>query len=286
MRKAIMTLVVVLAATAQSVFGQTVRISVGQAPFTSQLIERLSEAYAKDNPGFHVELVKDGDSDGTVAIGSEADAATVGRALILPFANSNSPLLKEKKVQRGVNGKIARQIFVSRDYLETLDAEDDGEKALPGTVYALTGSKATVTRLFAKSLNVEPSAINGKKILGREESGVSAVRAHDDAVSFNVANLLYNLGNRQQLGGLTVLAVDLDGNGRVSDEEREAVGSIDRLIDFVGNAPKSAVPVGYVSIESQNKQVEQFVGWIVSDGQRYLKEMGYLPTQSWLTAQK
>lgn len=166
MRKAIMTLVVVLAATAQNVFGQTVRISVGQAPFTSQLIERLSEAYAKDNPGFHVELVREGDSDGAVAIASEADAATVGRALILPFANSNSPLLKEKKVQRGVNGKLARQIFVSRDYLETLDAEDDGEKTLPGTVYALTGSKATVTRLFAKSLNVEPSAINGKKILG------------------------------------------------------------------------------------------------------------------------
>lgn len=281
-----MLLAALVAVGIEGLSAQSVRINIGGAAYTRPLLERLAAEYAKTAPGFKVELVKDGDADGTLEIDSVAGAGTVGRAVVLPFANSKSPLLSDKAVRRGLTGKLARRLFVAQDYLEALDAQDEGERPLPGTVYALTGSKASTTRLFARSLGARPSDLTGKKVLGREENVVSAVRAHDDAVSFNVANLLYSLADRRQAEGLTVLPVDLDGNGRISDEERAAVADLDSLIGFLSHRQGDALPVGNINIESANADVLRFVNWAASDGQQYLMQQGYLPTSAWLTAQK
>lgn len=281
-----MLLAALLAVGIQGVTAQSVKLNIGGAAYTRPLLERLAAEYAKTVPGFKVELVKDGGADGTVVVDGTAGAGTVGRTVVLPFANSKNPLLSDKNVRRGLTGKLARRLFVAQDYLEALDAQDEGERQLPGTVYTLTGSKASTTRLFARSLGAQPSDLTGKKVLGREENVVSAVRAHDDAVSFNVASLLYSLADRHQAEGLTVLPVDLDGNGRVSDDERAAVADLDSLISFLSRKQGDALPVGNINVESTDADVLRFVNWAASAGQQYLRQQGYLPTTAWLTAQK
>ena len=157
---------------------------------------------------------------------------------------------------------------------------------MPGTVYSLTGSHAITTTLVARDLSITPNRVKGKKILGSEENLISAVRSHQDAIAFNVASLAYDSNTYQPVEGLTVLATDLDGNGRISDEERSVISSLDKLTDYLDKLPHTGLPIGNISIKTDNQELRRFVDWASTEGQGYLSPYGFLKANKALTAQK
>lgn len=120
------------------------------------MIEKLVSEYQKIEPGFNAQFV-DGSkaSDATVSISDQSggNAYTVARFFLLPIANAEAQILRDKKVQKGMNQKLAHEIFVERSIDEQLD--NPAKKSLPSTVYALSGKYSASTALLAKSLNVE-----------------------------------------------------------------------------------------------------------------------------------
>lgn len=255
---------------------QTLTISVQDAQFTKPVIERLVKEYSKVAPGFEAVVITKGDADARVTLSAESHVESVGRFVVLPVANSGSELLHNKKVQRGLTDKVQRQVYVERDVMEALDDEESGQKPLPGTVYCLCGQKAVSTQVLANQLQVAPARLRGKKVLGREENLLAAVKSNADAVSYNVATLLYDRESRRPVSGLTVLAVDLDGNGRVSDEERSALVTLDALTAYLQSHPDNAVPTGQVNISVATDGLRSFVAWAKSEGQRLLADYGML----------
>lgn len=264
---------------------QQLRVNVSGAPFTRALIEKLAVEYKKTEPGVDIAVVSEKNADGQVKV-SDNDFQAIGRFVVLPIANSQNNILNIKKVQRGLNGRLERQLFVERDYLETLDAQEEGEKALPATVYSLTGSRALTTNLFAKRLNVSPSQIKGKKIVGREENVITAVKLHNDAVGVSVPSLIYNVSDGTVVNGISVLNVDLDGNGRFSDAERDALQNLGSLTDYLDRQPAETLPTGSIAIESSDSRLQKFADWARTEGQAFLHGQGYLKTTAALTAQR
>ncbi|MBR1506328.1 MAG: hypothetical protein IJ614_09495 [Prevotella sp.] len=284
-----LTIMSVMCAMQMSAQSHTLTISVQEARFTGPALRQLVKEYNKVNPDFRAEVVLgNGDADATVALSAQpADySVAVGRFVVLPVANAQSELLHHKKVQRGLTGKLRRQLYVERDVVEALEAQENGEKPLPGTVYTLCGSRAVTAQVLANSLQVPLSRFRGKKVLGREEQLLQTVQSHSDAVSYNVATLVYDTQSRRPVDGLAVLPTDLDGNGRVSDEERQAITTLDALTDFLERQPKTTVPTGTVTIETANADVRHFVNWLQTDGQHLLGAYGLLPVADALTAQK
>lgn len=266
---------------------QTLQINVNDAQFTRQMMERLVIEYNKVNPDFSATIVKTREeADASVSLSAQDDVNSIGRFAILPIANSENELLHNKKVAKGLTGKLKQQIFVERDLLEELDAEEDGEKQLPGTVYSLTGGHSVTTTLVARDLSITPNRVKGKKILGSEENLISAVKSHQDAIAFNVASLAYDSKTQLPVEGLTVLATDLDGNGRISDEERQAISSLDKLTSYLSSLPHTGVPTGSINIRTSNPELRQFAEWASTEGQDYLSEYGFLKAEHALTAQK
>ena len=266
---------------------QNLQINVSDAQFTRQMIERLIKEYNKVNPEFTATVVDTREkADASVGLSGQDDVNSIGRFAILPIANSENELLHNKKVVKGLSNKLKHQIFVERDLLEELDAEEEGEKQLPGTVYSLTGSHAITTTLVARDLSITPNRVKGKKILGSEENLISAVRSHQDAIAFNVASLAYDSNTYQPVEGLTVLATDLDGNGRISDEERSVISSLDKLTDYLDKLPHTGLPIGNISIKTDNQELRRFVDWASTEGQGYLSPYGFLKANKALTAQK
>lgn len=267
---------------------QTVKISVNDAQFTRPMMERLISEYNKVNPDFKAVIDDAGEQvDAEVSLSAQYGGTnSVGRFIILPIANSQNQILNNKKVTKGLNDKLKQQIFVERDVLEELEAEEDGEKKLPGTVYSLTGGRAVTTQIVARDLNITPNRVKGKKILGREENLISVVQSHPDAISFNVASLIYDGLTHKPLNGLTVLPVDLDGNGKISDEERTALGTLDDLTAYLTKVPHTSLPSGSINITTDNLAVKQFVNWTITQGQDYLAQYGFLKAENRLTAQK
>ena len=266
---------------------QNLQINVSDAQFTRQMMERLIKEYNKVNPEFTATVVDTREkADASVSLSGQDDVNSIGRFAILPIANSENELLRNKKVVKGLSNKLKHQIFVERDLLEELDAEEEGEKQLPGTVYSLTGSHAITTTLVARDLSITPNRVKGKKILGSEENLISAVRSHQDAIAFNVASLAYDSNTYQPVEGLTVLATDLDGNGRISDEERSVISSLDKLTDYLDKLPHTGLPIGNISIKTDNQELRRFVDWAATEGQGYLSPYGFLKANKALTAQK
>lgn len=266
---------------------QNLQINVSDAQFTRQMMERLIKEYNKVNPEFTATVVNTREKvDASVSLSGQDDVNSIGRFAILPIANSENELLNNKKVVKGLSNKLKHQIFVERDLLEELDAEEEGEKQLPGTVYSLTGSHAITTTLVARDLSITPNRVKGKKILGSEENLISAVRSHQDAIAFNVASLAYDSNTHQPVEGLTVLATDLDGNGRISDEERSVISSLDKLTDYLDKLPHTGLPIGNISIKTDNQELRRFVDWASTEGQGYLSPYGFLKANKALTAQK
>lgn len=266
---------------------QNLQINVSDAQFTRQMMERLIKEYNKVNPEFIATVVDTREKvDASVSLSGQDDVNSIGRFAILPIANSENELLRNKKVVKGLSNKLKHQIFVERDLLEELDAEEEGEKQLPGTVYSLTGSHAITTTLVARDLSITPNRVKGKKILGSEENLISAVRSHQDAIAFNVASLAYDSNTYQPVEGLTVLATDLDGNGRISDEERSVISSLDKLTDYLDKLPHTGLPIGNISIKTDNQELRRFVDWASTEGQGYLSPYGFLKANKALTAQK
>lgn len=259
---------------------QTLKISVQDAQFTQSAIERLVAEYSKQNPSFHAEVVKGAQvqADATVSLSAEEQEheSTVGRFVVLPIANAQNELLNVKKVQRGLNDKLEQQLFVERDIEDEISAREDGEKALPGTVYSLTGRKSATTQVLARQLQIAPSRFKGKRIMGREENLLDVVRNNADAVSYNVTSLIYDVKSRQPVSGLTVLAVDLDGNGKVTDEERNAIENLDTLTGFLSAHPKNSLPTGNVDINTENVHLKNFVNWTRTEGYSILAQYGLL----------
>lgn len=266
---------------------QNLQINVSDAQFTRQMMERLIKEYNKVNPEFTATVVDTREKvDASVSLSGQDDVNSIGRFAILPIANSENELLRNKKVVKGLSNKLKHQIFVERDLLEELDAEEEGEKQLPGTVYSLTGSHAITTTLVARDLSITPNRVKGKKILGSEENLISAVRSHQDAIAFNVASLAYDSNTYRPIEGLTVLATDLDGNGRISDEERSVISSLDKLTDYLDKLPHTGLPIGNISIKTDNQELRRFVDWAATEGQGYLSPYGFLKANKALTAQK
>ena len=267
---------------------QPLQINVNDAQFTHQMVEGLIKEYHKVNPAFSATVVKTREqADASVRLSEQDDVNSIGRFALLPIANSENKLLQNKKVSKGLNNKLKQQLFVERDLLEALeDDEDEGEKQLPGTVYSLTGSHATITNIVARDLSVSPNRVKGKKILGSEENLISAVKSHEDAIAFNVASLVYDNSTRQPVNGLTVLPTDLDGNGRISDEERSAISNIDKLTAYLDKLPHTSLPTGSISITTNNQELRRFADWVSTEGQDYLENYGFLKIENALTAQK
>lgn len=275
--------IAVVATVVSPISAQTVKINVDDALFTQPLIEKLVEEYQKVEPAFKAQIVN-GDvvSDASISISNDAKNV-IARYFILPVANSEAQILSEKKVQKGINQKVAKELFVERTVDEQLDNPD--KKQLPGTVYTLSGKHSELTNLLAESLDVLVKDIRGKKVLGREENLISVIKKRPDAISVDVASLVYDHKTRKPIEGIAVLPVDLDGNNKVSDEERDALGDLDLLTTFLDTS-SNALPTGNVGINSDNASVKRFVSWASTYGQKYLASFGYLKTFNDYTAQK
>lgn len=267
---------------------QPLSISVKDAQFMQNAMERLVAEYHKVDSSFSAVVVKNGAGDAAIGL-SRYDVANgnmIARFIALPIANSKNEILGNKKVVNGLSDKLQRQIFVEQTVVDALDAQEAGVKQLPGTVYSIGGGRSVLSQAVADKLQVEPKALRGKKIIGREENLLNVVRNNADALAFNVANLIYDNNNGGVAEGITILAIDLDGNGKISEEERVALRRIDSLVGYLESQPRLGLPNGDVIISINNEKMNGFVDWIMTDGQKFVNNYGLLKINGNLTAKK
>jgi phosphate transport system substrate-binding protein len=268
-------------------------VVVTGARFSYKLVEKWIDDYNKVNPNVQIIVEARGSADPLKfdilaevyeqdeEIKSKREYINVGRYAILPVATASSSFAKTYG-EKGLNNDLIKQIF-----FHDIFADHDKQKTIkvPYTVYTRL-QKAGVPTVFAKYFGYQQKDIKGNGIAGADSHLVKAVLRDSTGVTYLPLPLIYDEQARKPIEGLAVLPVDLNGNGRVSDEEK-FFDNADKVIEQLeAAAPRDIknIPIAYLhlSVDKVNASAEaiDFLKWVNENGQADLHKFGYLTPEA------
>jgi phosphate transport system substrate-binding protein len=197
-----------------------------------------------------------------------------GRYALLPVANSTSEFAKNYGT-KGLTEKQIKEIFFQDIFAEK---KNKGQITSPVTIYTrLQRAGAPIT--FAHYFGFEQQNIKGKAISGSDEHLIKALLKDSTGVSYASLGLLYNSETRKVSDGLTVIPVDQNGDGRISNDEKQ-VNDVDALVAKLESHELKNIPVEYLHISisktNTNQEALNFLIWVFNQSQNDLHHFGYL----------
>jgi len=106
-----------------------------------------------------------------------------------------------------------------------------------------------------------------------------AVRREPLGIGFNNINFAYDSKTLKPVDGLVIAPIDLDGNGRIDDAER-VYATRDGITAAIAANIYPSPPARDLYIVAKgkpaNKAVVEFLRWVLTDGQKYVPETGYI----------
>ncbi|HEY5916714.1 MAG TPA: hypothetical protein VIU13_04910 [Chryseolinea sp.] len=266
---------------------QVVRIT--GVRFAYPLVQQWIDDFNKEYPDVQIIIESRGSTDPsqyeilieayehTDDFKKDREYAYVGRYAILPVANSKSGIAK-LYLDKGLDKGLITQLFFHDIYA---DKEKQEEIKAPYTTYTRL-QKAGAPITFASYYGYEQKDIKGKAIAGADEHILKAVLRDSTAISYLPVSLIYDRDTKKSVEGITVLPVDLNGNGRVNDEEK-FYNDLPTVVQRLENtSPKDLnnIPIGYlhfsVDKKSAGTDAVSFIKWVIENGQKDLSAFGYL----------
>lgn len=132
--------------------------------------------------------------------------------------------------------------------------------------------------IWAKYLgNYAQEDLKGTGVYG-DPGLAEAVKKDQLGIGYNNLNYVYDMATGEQISGLRIIPIDLNENGRIDADE-----------DFYGNKTvlTAAIATGqYPSPPARDENLvakdeftgiaREFVRWVLTDGQKYCSEVGYV----------
>ncbi|OAV74810.1 hypothetical protein Barb7_01635 [Bacteroidales bacterium Barb7] len=267
----------------QAQSGQEV-IYIKSPKFSSPLIDKWISEYKTVNPGV---LIKQADKqqenvDLEFTIASEADEDTrtadqqithTGKYALLPVTSATNPLLDEISKKK-LGKKDIRELFFVVDPLAE-EAESKRIKYLDQvTIYSGNGASSG-TEVFASHFGYRSSDVRGKKISGDDIYLLDAIKKDNTGITFNNPAYLYDLKTRKLKENLVLVPLDL----KKDVFETLASTDVDQVLSLLESQSFDLIPVqyvGFVSSKNGKKDVNKFLSWVLSEGQKYNHAYGFL----------
>jgi len=200
----------------------------------------------------------------------------VARDAVLPTINSANPVLKELKAH-GLTREKLSSVFLS------------GEVKTWGN---LTGTKNNVavqpfTRSDACGASEMWAKYLGKKkqedLLGLGVNGdpgvADAVRKNPSGIGYNNLNFIYDMQTRKVYSGLEVVPIDINENG-IIDPDENFYANLDEVMKAIKGGIYPSPPARDLYFVAAGKPVNKtvlvFLQWVMTEGQKYLTEAGYV----------
>ena len=272
----------------------TGNISISGAFALYPMTVKWAEEFRKLHPGIEIDISAGGAGKGMAdALSGMVDLGMFSREVtpqeeqkgawhialtkdaVLPTVNGSNPLLKEI-MQKGVTREKLYDLYVTGEVLtwgELLDVPSTTEISL------LTRSDACgAAAMWAAYLGVNQEDLLGLGIFG--DPGVAdAVRSDPRSIGYNNVAYIYDIRTRKKYENLEVIPLDLDGSGAISADE-DFYGSLDSVVHAIKEGIYPSPPARELYFVSQGKPEREvvilFIEWILTEGQQYLKEAGYV----------
>jgi len=209
---------------------------------------------------------------------------SVTKDAVFLTVNENNPVWLDLH-QNGVTQEILEGIFITGEI--TTWGEVVGRPEVTDPVHVFTRSDACgAAETWAQYLGAQQEDLLGIGVYG-DPGVLDAVIKDPLGVGYNNLNFAYDFDTGEPLAGAHVVPFDVNGNHmtdleEIYDSKQQAVYAV-----AIGNYPSPpARNLNLVTKGQPSGLAQIFLVWILTDGQQYLDEAGYIPLSPELLAQE
>lgn len=204
---------------------------------------------------------------------------------VVPTINSNNPLIDEI-LATGLKQEVAKDLWVhttARTWGDVLG----NSSTIPIHVYTRSDA-CGAAETFAAWLEVKQEDLEGTAVFG--DPGVTSVVQRDKiGIGFNNIAYAYDINSKKPYRHITVMPLDLNGNGKI-DPEEDFYSTSTELNTAIAQGKYPSPPARNLFLVSNGKpekpEVLAFLEFILTDGQVYASEVGYVGLSNELLAEE
>ncbi|HEX7493963.1 MAG TPA: substrate-binding domain-containing protein [Bacteroidales bacterium] len=283
------------------------QISISGAFALYPMVIRWADEYRKINPEVRFDISAGGAGkgisdalNGMVEIGmvsreiyaeemkKGAFPVAVTKDAVVAVVNESNPALNDI-LSKGLKKDAAYNIWITGRY--TTWAQAFGAKSA-SPIHIYTRSDACgAAEMWAKFFGKKQEDLLGVGVFG-DPGLAQAVKKDPLGIGYNNIGYAFDATTRKQIKGLRVVPIDLNNNGKI-DSDEDFYTSMNDLIAAIASGKYPSPPsreLYFVMKGSpiNNKVLTEFIRWVLSDGQKYVNEAGYisLPKERIETEQK
>ncbi len=272
----------------------TVRVSGAWALYP--MMVRWGEEFRKIYPQVTFDISAGGAGKGMAdALGGLVDIGMVSREIypeeieqgafwipvtkdaVLTTINENNPVL-EDLLGRGVTQEILEGIWITGD--TTTWGEVIGRPDVVYRIHIYTRSDACgAAETWARYLNGHAQEdLIGVAVYG-DPGLAEAVHQDPLGIGYNNLNFAYAAATGKPVEGIKILPLDLNTNSRL-DEAESFYDTKGELMEAIATGTYPSPParaLNLVTLGQPTGLTRAFMVWILTEGQRYVEEVGYIP---------
>jgi phosphate transport system substrate-binding protein len=200
---------------------------------------------------------------------------SVTKDAVVPTVNEDNPVLRDI-LSKGVKQETFIDIWVTGK-IKSWGEVTGGE--VTHQIHVYTRSDACgAAETWAEFLGKKQEDFLGVGVYG-DPGLAEAVRKDELGIGFNNINYVYEAKTKRQVKGIRVLPVDFNGNGLI-DKEEDFYNSRDEIVEAIATGKYPSPPARDLHLVShgkpKRKEVIEFVRWVLTTGQKYVPESGYI----------
>lgn len=257
-------------------------IIIESSRFAAPLVEKWANEYEKYNPNIEI-IFTEGDQLSEVDLSlvsstyidssdsNENKFTHTARFALLPVTNSENPFLNELSRKR-LNNKTIRELFFDS---YKFDDNDNSSKTPKYDITIYSGNNSdSFAEAFASHFGYLKADLKGRKISGDDIFLINAVQKDNEGITFNNLSYIYDIETRNIKDGIALIPLDL------KNEQREVLNeaNIDKTITLLEEETIPLIPIksiGFIS-ENDNEEAQKFIEWVLTEGQKFNREFGFL----------
>ena len=270
-------------------------ISISGAWALYPMAVRWAEEYRKIHPEIRIDISAGGAGKGIAdVLGGLVEIGMVSREInpeelkkgALPVAvakdavvavvNEKNPVLKDI-LSRGLSVEAGISIWITGSY-KTWGEVFGNNSDSPIHVYTRSDA-CGAAEIWASLFGKKQENLLGIGVYG--DPGLAQAVLQDPAgIGFNNIGYVYDSNTRLPIPGIKIVPIDLDNNGNIDDTE-SFYDSIDEITNAISSDKYPSPPARdlYFVINGKplnNKVLDDFIKWVLTEGQKYVGETGYV----------
>jgi phosphate transport system substrate-binding protein len=255
---------------------------------------RWAEEFQKLNPGVRFDIGAGGAGKGMAdALAGVVDLGMVSREIygaeiergawwvsvtkdaVVAVVSADNPAIEDLNMH-GVDREKLRALWMEEGNSRwgTVSGGDSQQSVRVYTRSDACGAAQT----WAQYLGGTQEDLRGVGVYG-DPGLADAVRRDALGIGFNNINYVYDATTKLPVAGLAIVKIDLNGDGTI-DAEEDFYGTRDRMAAAIASGVYPSPPARDLHFVSKgrptNPVVIAFLRWILTDGQAYVDEAGYI----------